>query len=444
VLVCGCQEPAGGDASSGESSSSEGGTATSSGGTVPDRVPPEPFVLPEGCGDGVVVPGQYDCHYPVSLEYLKEAMGAKDDPSRFMGWDMDGDGRDELLAGAPTPELLAALRWNGETFDVGKPAGGLIGPLHWTTRFDLNGDGQPDLVKFANDEMSYHLVTPGFELEDETIPALFDIPIWGQIGPMEVDSDGQLQALAVRYPFTNEDPFPPLELWQHRNVGGVWTPVGQALELPGCHAPASFAWGDLDGDGHEDVAVLNHPSACDPFPLEYDPLWHSISIFFKEPLTQTLVPGPVVPAGDFTSGELLMLGDFDGDSHLDFLVGLGQAVGQNTIGAALVRGRGDGSFDEGLPIELPGIPEWELQGRGDLDGDGDLEWILQGDAVIDDIFAAEPEIVHVRSDVIGIDGEPWANTRAFGDFNGDGITDYIGSKRADNDKNERFAMISAP
>ena len=448
MLGVGCQG-SGGVPPAAESSSSDDGTAPSSSGEpVPGRVPPEPFVLPEGCGDGVPVSGQYDCHYPVSLDYLQEAMGAKQQPLKFRAWDMDGDGRDELLAEAPgfvpTPKLLAPLRWNGESFDVGRPAGGVVDIFYWTTRFDIDGDGRSDLVKFVNEEMSYHLVTPRFELDDERVPAYFDIPIWASIGPIDIDSDGQLEALAVPWPFSPENPFPPLDLWLHENVGGTWSPVGQALELPGCDWPSEFAWADLDGDGHEDVAVLNHPSACDPFPVEYDPAWHSISVFFKEPVTQTLVPGPVIPAGDITSGELLMLEDFDGDGHLDFLVGMGLGTSQTTIGAALVRGRGDGTFEEGVPIELPGIPEWKLMGRGDLDGDGDLDWILKGDTVVDDIFAEEPEIVRVHSDVVGRDGEPWANTRAFGDFNGDGVLDYIGGKRINDDVYVMLAMISAP
>lgn len=450
VLALGCRDSPGGSTPSDESSSSESGTATSSSGSLPDRVPPEPFVLPEGCGDGVPVSGQYDCHHPVSLEYLMEAMGAKQDPTKFRAWDMDGDGREELLAFAPgsspTPKLVAPLRWNGERFDVGRPAGGVVDMPHWTTHFDgdVDGDGQSDLVKSSGPDIAYHLVTSSFELEDERMPALFDIPTWGEAGAIDIDSDGQFEALAVRWPFSDEDPYPPLHLWLHENLDGVWTPMGQQLELPGCHWPNVFAWDDFNDDGHQDVAILHHPSGCDPYPLEYDPAWHSVAVFFKEPLTQTLIPGPVIPAGDITSGELLMVDDFDGNGHLDFLVGLGEWQHQSTTGAALIRGRGDGSFEEGVPIELPGMPEWKLLARGDLDGDGDLDWILQGDAVVDDIFAADPEIVHVHSDVVGEDGQPWRGTNAFGDFNGDGVTDYVGGWRVNPDDYRRIAMISAP
>jgi FG-GAP-like repeat len=449
VIGAGCREPSGMSASLGGSGSSDDGIPSSDE-PLPDRVPPEPFVLPEGCGDGVPVSGQYDCHYPVSLEYLEQAMGARDDPTEFMAWDIDGDGRDELVAQAPgsspAPKLVAPLRWNGERFDVGEPASSSVALLDWTTRFELDGDGRRDLVIFnGNGQLSEHILGPGLELADERIPAYFDVDLLGSVAPMDVDSDGSLEALAVRWPYTAENPYPPLELWLHRNEGGVWSPVGQALELPACRWAARFAWADFNGDGQEDVAVLDHPTACDDFPFDYEPSWHAISIFFREPLTQTLVPGPVIPVGGMTHEDLLMLEDFDDDGYLDFLVGLVAPDTYARIGVALVRGRGDGSFDEGVPIELPGIPEWALKGRGDLDGDGDVDWILRGDTVVDDIFAAEPEIVHVRSDVIGVDGEPWrSQTYAFGDFNGDGIIDYVGGWRVNEDVYRRVAMISAP
>jgi hypothetical protein len=102
--------------------------------------------------------------------------------------------------------------------------------------------------------------------------------------------------------------------------------------------------------------VLDHPTARDALPLDYDPSWHAIAIFYAEPATQTLVPGPVIPAGGMTHQDLFMLEDFDGDGDLDFLVGLGEPGVTSMTGAALVRGNGDGTFEEGVPIELPGIP----------------------------------------------------------------------------------------
>ena len=447
VLGGSCRDPASGTLS-GESSSSGTDGVTSSDGTLTSSsgaVLPMPFVLPEGCGDGVAVSGQYDCHYPVSLEHLQEDMGARFEVADFEAWDVDGDGRDELVAQgsgfSPTPWLVAPFRWDRDRFAMGRLVGGLVGLDDWTAHFDIDRDGRQDLIKIDDSVIAYHLSTSSFELGDERVPALFDVATWGFTGPMDVDLDGQLEALTAR----DEPIYLSPELWLHRAVDGIWTPVGQALELPGCHWAARFAWADFNDDGYDDVAVLNHPSACDPFPVDYDPSWHSISIFFNEPLTHTLTPGPVIPAGDVTWDELLLLEDFDDDGLLDFLVGLGDPVTSMMTGAALVRGHGDGSFDEGFPIELPETPEWSLAGRGDLDGDGDLDWILRGDTVVDDIFAAEPEIIHVHIEAIGADGQPWTNTRAFGDFNGDGLVDYIGRrKHAATGASEMVAMISAP
>jgi hypothetical protein len=445
VLGAACRESAPGDSSSsssGASNSSDDGT-TASTGPLPGRVPPEPFVLPEGCGDGVPVSGQYDCHFPVSLDYLKDSMGSRQDPSRFHAWDMDGDGRDELLADAPghspNPRVMAPLRWNGESFDVGRVAGFKTYLGLWTPRFDINGDGQRDYVRFDGDMIGYSLATSSFELEDEQRPASFDNSPWGRPGALDIDGDGTLEALAVI-----RTDFGGRELWLHRNVDGRWTPIGEVLPLPGCRWPEHFAWADFDGDGHEDIALLNFWLGCDNYPPQYDPSWHSISVFFNEPLTQTLVPGPVIPVGAPPYEDLFWLDDFDGDGNLDFLVDITSGPNFGPAGVALVRGHGDGTFDEGVPVVLPDIPRWVVKGRGDLDGDGDLDWILYGDIVVDDIFADEPEIVHVHSDVIGYEGRPWTGSRAFGDFNGDGVLDYVGSHRDTNGNYGMVAMISAP
>src|SRR5262249_21857795 len=106
VLASGCGGPIGVKAPSGEAGSSDGGAmptraattrATTTTTDAPDRSrpPPPPFELPEGCGDGVIVPGQYDCFFPVPLDWVEEDIGGY---LALHPLDLEGDGRDEMIA----------------------------------------------------------------------------------------------------------------------------------------------------------------------------------------------------------------------------------------------------------------------------------------------------------------------------------------------------------
>ncbi|MBL4689398.1 MAG: hypothetical protein JKY37_32715, partial [Nannocystaceae bacterium] len=83
--------------------------------------------------------------------------------------------------------------------------------------------------------------------------------------------------------------------------------------------------------------------------------------------------------------------------------------------------------------------------RADLDGDGDLDWVLYvGDIVVDDIFADDPGITRLAHGTVGRDGKRFVAAQAIGDYNGDGVDDYVSGWHDTNSEYHRFAMVSAP
>jgi len=61
----------------------------------PSRPPLPPFELPAGCGDGVITPGQYDCFFPVPIDWVTDAIGGV---IQLHPLDLEGDGRDEMVS----------------------------------------------------------------------------------------------------------------------------------------------------------------------------------------------------------------------------------------------------------------------------------------------------------------------------------------------------------
>lgn len=457
-------------ATEGATGSSEGGgsVTTAPGESSDGEVPTEPgpgrttgFRLPEGCGDGVIVEGQYDCHYPVLLDDAQAEIEAQTgaDEAKLLGfvvWDMNGDGDDELVVETflDHPEenrkTLVSLAWNAEGFEIGSivDGEGLV-ERHWTTSVDFDRDGQQDLVHVSQ-SVAFELYRGRGNTMLSQLEYVFSQPVGfdllvGNSVLVDPDGDGAWEVLAAHFPWKSGATW--RELVTFRREGEAWIQDGTPIYPPGCGVPAQFGRGDFNEDGIEDVAVFDHAWGCDPYAIEYDPEFHSVAVLLTDPVAGRLVEAGSVPIGAMSHIRYSEADDFDGDGHIDLLAGtrsLPKADSEMT-GVAFMRGHGDGTFDDGLEIELAGVANTGVQGRADLDGDGDLDWILAGgDTIVDDLFAGSPEVTTINSNVVGLDGGPFDGLRALGDFNGDSVADYVSFWRDPKGDVHRVAMLSAP
>jgi hypothetical protein len=137
------------------------------------------------------------------------------------------------------------------------------------------------------------------------------------------------------------------------NGSGDFDPFGSSPKAVG-DGPEAVAAGDLDGDGDQDLAIMN-ANADDVTILK-----NGGSGFFTEPASS---PEPV---GDFPFG--LALADVDGDGDLDLAV-----ANQFDSNVTILKNNGGGHFFEpGSSPEAAGISPISVA-AADLDGDGDRD-----------------------------------------------------------------------
>lgn len=382
--------------------------------------------LPEGCGDGIVEPGQY-CFVKVPLPYLGPE---HNNVSTAAAVDVDGDGRDELVVGGIS---AAFLSFDDGAFDFGSPMGSGLMRYELPTRWDWDRDGHEDLVIPSSEGWRVFIVRSlGDRLADYETEIIggSEYSTFGAPVALDLDEDGQLEFLVSA-------DWPPAEWGGHlrKRVAGEWTDVGPILPLPGCGVPGARAQADFDGDGHLDLVLHDAVTGCDPYPTEYDPTFHRVAVFLSDPESGLLEPAGTFPTGGW--GEVGMWADdFDGDGRQDVAIQI-----QTAIAVSLLRGRGDGTLADPVLIEDLGgtVGFWRLSpwGRGDFDGDGDLEWM--GGSENDDRWILEnllgdPFVVPLPQEF------PWP--MALGDFNGDGVSDFPDNEPVN--LGDKVVLLSAP
>ncbi|MCX4239798.1 FG-GAP repeat domain-containing protein [Paraliomyxa miuraensis] len=382
--------------------------------------------LPEGCGDGIVEPGQY-CFVKVPLPYLGPDHNKVTTAAAV---DVDGDGRDELVVGGIT---AAFLSFDDGAFEFGPPMGSGLMRYELTTRWDWDRDGHEDLLVPSYEGWRVFIVRSlGDRLADVETEVIggSEYITYGAPVALDVDEDGQLEFLVSAE-------WPLLEQGAHlrKRVAGEWTDVGPILPLPGCGVTGARAQADFDEDGHLDLVVHDSVTGCDPYPTQYDPAFHRVAVFRSDPESGRLEPTGMFPTGGW--GEVGMWADdFDGDGHQDVAIQI-----QTVDAISLLRGRGDGTLEEAeLITEIGGtVGFWGLsrRGRADFDGDGDLEWMggsENGDRWILESFLEEPSVVLLPRSTPPV--------MTIGDFNGDGVVDFVDSEPVN--LGEKYVMLSMP
>jgi hypothetical protein len=418
-----------GETSSAGQSGSDNGGGSSGTGWV--------YEMPEGCGDGIIEPG-VACYRPVPL--LDERI------SHAVALDVDGDGRDDIVTSQSTgdteePGLRRFVENDGAFELVLTRPGEQMGGERYT-EFDLDGDGKLDLLATKNGDNDGAIrwwSTASGELggmqESSIGPAVTPIAYLKKAPiPMDVRGDGWPEFLVV--------PLNELEATSRRVelIGledGVWTSLGDVTTLDNsCGVLEISLRVDLDGDGDQDVVAYDSGMGCNGYPLEYDPVWYRYYVFLSD-----RDAGAVEVLGDFPLGAVpryaMWAGDFDEDSRMDVLVDVQATV--ERAGGLVLYGRGDGSLEPGDLIEFVTESSWSLRAVGNVFGEHEHAAFLSAYLGADRALVGVPDL---GASAAPVAIAPSETTYAAADFNGDGLLDLV--TQDPNDSKATQVLLSWP
>ena len=362
--------------------------------------------------------------------------------------DVDNDGRPDLAvgySGRPTRvytndggRLSDQPAWSSGNDNTGKPL------LTWA---DVDGDGGLDLVQVNRVEEGMPVfiylnrgrpLSPTPSAESDAKPANSTSLAWG-----DVDGDGRLELAVGRSSSTAAVTNAQQGEGQAATSSGIYRVKGKALQLdPELWSPkaisttTSLAWGDVDGDGHLDLAVGNMPASGDTGNPSSS---GATQVYLNEGNKLSSTPA-IELKGDGAATVAVEWGDINRDGALDLIVGKVGAPAQIYF-----------NHPDSKPAYLRPSPEWRSQesgptsdiALGDLDNDGGL------DLVVADFGSNRQIRVYLnRGNGFGTTASyslpsPNAYSIALGDMDGDGYLDLaVGTsgapKRVYRNVNGRF------
>jgi hypothetical protein len=297
---------------------------------------------------------------------LGQTFNTGDYPQSLALGDLDGDGDLDLaVANEFSNNVSVHLNSGDGTFAAGVTYSITEGP-HYVMTGDLDGDDNLDIIVVS---WLHPIVSVLSNNGNGTFSAAmeyningnYSIPGSGLISATAGDfnGDGDLDLAVTRCSY------PDNAIIVLLNNGDGTFPT-QVTYNAGCY-PHHIAAGDLDGDGHIDLAVAESD-------FWLGPSSSSVSVFLNNG------DGTFADEVDYSTGEYpdsIVLGDFDGDGDLDIAVA--DANSENDFfDVSVLLNNGDGAFTTNQTYNSGGHNYYMIGGDLDEDSDLDLAVVNQG------------------------------------------------------------------
>ena len=231
--------------------------------------------------------------------------------------DIDGDGKPDLVVTNYNSNTVSVFR-NTSTSGL-ITAGSFATKVDFTTALgpvgvaigDIDGDGKPDLAVaaysntvsvFRNTSTSGTITTSSFATKVDFTTGNTSISV--AIG--DIDGDGKPDLAVTNYSSNT------VSVFRNTSTSGSITTGSFAarVDFNTGTGPQGIAIGDIDGDGKQDLAVINYTS-------------NTVSIFRNTSTSGSITTSSFAARVDFTTGAgpfNVAIGDIDGDSKPDLAV----------------------------------------------------------------------------------------------------------------------------
>ncbi|MEA3439763.1 MAG: FG-GAP-like repeat-containing protein [Chloroflexota bacterium] len=279
---------------------------------------------------------------PGSILFEKSAQTFASIPTWKIGLaDLDGDGDlDAAFANSQDNNSQVWLNDGSGTFtDTGQELGKYG---HGIDVGDVDGDGDPDVVITTHNLMPTRVYLNDGQAVFQELEGAFDETTGHSVDLFDLDGDGDLDAVG-----------------EGRNkVSIFWNDGSGKFTDSELNFPMTTAWGDLDSDGDVDLFLKEDGAG---YTVHLNDGTGNFSLYWNHPDSEAM------SIGDAT------LGDLDSDGDLDVIITNGHH--QSTSYPVMVFiNDGSGQFSDSSQ-RLSAVSNAGAS-LGDLDGDGDLDLVL--------------------------------------------------------------------